>query len=94
MKDYTKFLTWAVCYFVDRKTQDDNRSKLNVEALFCYPSQAKEDYTLHNKEVKRYLVHISDLEAFEQYYNDLQDGKNPKNDKLAYIYYTRCNLNQ
>lgn len=57
---------------IDRKTQDDNRSKTRVEALFSNPKQA-ENYNAPNKEVKRYLLHVDDLEEFERFYNFVQD---------------------
>lgn len=74
MKDYTKFMKWAVVYFVDRKTQDDKKSKLSIEALFSSPAQAKDNYIIRN-EVKRYILHVDDLERFEEFYNHLQDLK-------------------
>lgn len=46
MKDYTKFMKWAVVYFIDRKTQDDRKSKLHVEALFSSPVQAEDNYII------------------------------------------------
>lgn len=42
MKDYTKFMKWAVVYFIDRSTQDDKKSKLKVEALFSSAAQAED----------------------------------------------------
>lgn len=73
MKDYTKFTKWAIVYMIDRKTQDDNKSKVEVEALFQNPTQAKENYIATNKEIKRYIVHIDDIEELEKVYNRLQD---------------------
>lgn len=74
MKNYTKSMNWAMVYFVDRKTQDDKKSKLNVEALFSSPAQAEDNYIIRN-EAKRYILHVDDLERFEQFYNHLQDLK-------------------
>ena len=75
MKDYTQFMSWAVVYFIDRSTQDDRKSKLEVEALFSNPVQAKDNYIIRNEETKRYIVHVWDLEKLEKYYNFLQDLK-------------------
>lgn len=78
MQDYTNYMKWAVVYFHDRSEQDDRRSKLSVEALFSSPMQAKDNYIIRNKEVKRYIVHIDDLKRFEDFYNYVQDGKTEK----------------
>ena len=46
MKDYTKFMQWALFTITDRKTQDDRKSKIRVEALFScllYTSDAADD---------------------------------------------------
>lgn len=75
MKDYARFMKWAVVYFVDRSTQDDRRSKLNVEALFSSPVQAEDNYIIRNQEIKRYILHVDDLEKFEDFYNAYQDGE-------------------
>lgn len=72
MKDYTKFMKWAVVYFIDRKTQDDRKSKLQVEALFSSPVQAEDNYIIRN-EAKRYILHVDELERFEEFYNHIQD---------------------
>ena len=74
MRDYTQFMTWAVVYFVDRSSQDDKTSKLQVEALFSSPAQAEDNYIIQN-DAKRYILHINDLEQFEKFYNHLQDLK-------------------
>lgn len=73
MSDYTKFMKWAVISMIDRKTQDDKRSKVSVEALFSSAVQAKDNYIIRNPEHNRYILHIDDLEEFEQVYNQLQD---------------------
>lgn len=84
MRDYTKFMKWAVAYFVDRKTQDDKRSKLKVEALFSSVSQAEDNYIVRNPEIKRYIIHTDDLERFEEFYNFLQDLKEKYGDRAIY----------
>lgn len=73
MKDYTKFMKWAVITMIDRKTQDDRKSKIKVEALFSNSMQAEDSYNAPNKEIKRYILHIQDLERFEEFYNHVQD---------------------
>lgn len=73
MKKYTQFMKWAVVYMIDRKTQDDRKSKLKVEALFSSPSQAEDNYIIRNPEIKRYILHVDDLEEFETVYNSIQD---------------------
>ena len=73
MNEYTKFMKWAVITMIDRKTQDDRKSKINVEALFSTPIQAEDNYNAPNKEIKRYILHIDDLERFEEFYNHVQD---------------------
>lgn len=73
MKDYMQFMKWAIVTFKDRKTQDDCKSKLSVEALFENPIQAEDNYIIHNPECKRYIVHVDDLEEFETVYNQFQD---------------------
>ena len=73
MKDYTKFLKWAVVTMIDRSTQDDRKSKVNVEALFSSPVQAGDNYIIRNPEVKRYILNIDELGRFEEFYNHVQD---------------------
>lgn len=73
MKDYTRFMKWAVITMIDRSTQDDRKSKINVEALFSNPIQAEDNYNAQNKEIKRYILHVEDLERFEEFYNHVQD---------------------
>ena len=65
MKDYTKFMKWALVYMIDRKTQDDRRSKLVVEGLFSSPSQIEDNYIIRNAENKHYIISVDDLEEFE-----------------------------
>ena len=73
MKDYTKFMKWAVVCVTDRKGQGDRKSKVNVEALFSSPVQAEDNYIIRNQEIKRYILHVDDLEEFETVYNQFQD---------------------
>lgn len=73
MKNYTKFMKWAVVTMIDRSTQDDKRSKVNVEALFSSPVQAEGNYIIRNPEIKRYILNVDDLERFEEFYNHIQD---------------------
>ena len=73
MKDYTKFMKWAVITMIDRSTQDNRRSKVNVEALFSSPAQAEGNYMIRNPEIKRYILNVDDLERFEAFYNHVQD---------------------
>jgi hypothetical protein len=73
MKDYTKFMKWAVVYMIDRKTQDNRKSKVQVEALFSSVPQAEDNYIIRNPEHKRYIIHVDDLEEFETVYNQFQD---------------------
>lgn len=75
MKDYTKMMKWAVITMVDRSTQDDHRSKIQIAGLFENPIVAGDSFIpyLPNKEVKRYLLRVEDLERFEAFYNHVQD---------------------
>lgn len=72
-KDYTKTMNYAVVSMIDRSTQDDRKSKVNVEALFSSPVQAEDNYIIRNPEIKRYVLNVNDLERFEQFYNHVQD---------------------
>ena len=74
-KDYTKMMKWAVITMVDRSTQDDNKSKVQIAGLFQNPTVAEDSFIpyLPNKEVKRYLLRVEDLERFEAFYNHVQD---------------------
>ncbi len=73
MRRYTEFMKWAVVNMIDRKTQDDRRSKVSVEALFSSPVQAEDNYIIRNPEHKRYIVYVDDLEEFETVYNQFQN---------------------
>ena len=72
MKDYTKFMNYALFTMIDRKTQDDRKSKIKVEALFSNPCQT-DNYNAPNKEIKRYLLRLEYLAEFERFYNFIQD---------------------
>lgn len=83
---YINNLKWAVFTMVDRTTQDDNRSKVNVSGLFVDPMVA-EDYlipNLPNQEVKRYIVHVSLISRFEDFYNFIQDLNEKYGEKAIY----------
>ena len=85
-KKYFNNLKWAVFTMVDRSTQNDNRSKVNVSGLFIDPMVA-EDYlipNLPNQEVKRYILHVSLLDRFEKYYNFVQDLNEKYGKKAIY----------
>lgn len=75
MKNYIKDLTWAVVSVIDRSTQDDHKSKIKIAGLFANPVVAQDSFItyLPNKEYKRYIVHVDDLEEFETVYNQFQD---------------------
>lgn len=75
MKSYTENLKWAVVTMVDRSTQDDHKSKIQVAALFNNPIVAEDSFipNLPNAEVKRYLLSVDELETFERFYNFVQD---------------------
>ena len=84
MKDYTKMMKWAVVTVIDRKTQDNRRSKVNVEALFKSPAQAEDNYIIRNPEIKRYILNIDDLERFEEFYNFIQDLNEKHGEKAIF----------
>ena len=73
MKNISNNCKWALVYMIDRKTQDDRKSKVEVEALFSSVPQAEDNYIIRNPEHKRYIVHVDDLEEFETVYNQFQD---------------------
>lgn len=78
MRDYTNFCKWALVWMIDRSTQDDKRSKIEVEALFSSPAQIEDNYKIQNSHIKRYILRVEDLEAFEKYYNCIQSGELPE----------------
>ena len=75
MKDYTKMMKWAVVSMIDRTMQDDKKSKIQIAGLFENPIVAEDSFMpyLPNKEVKRYLLRVEDLERFEAFYNHVQN---------------------
>lgn len=73
MKNYSVFLKWALISMIDRSTQDDKKTKINIEGLFCSPSQIEDNYIIRNPHIKRYIVNVDDLEEFETFYNFIQD---------------------
>ena len=85
-KDYTKLCTWAAFSMLDRKTQDDCRSKIQIAGLFQNPIVAEDCFLpyLPNREVKRYLLPVDMLERFEEFYNFIQDLNEAFGDKAIY----------
>lgn len=75
MEKYLKNMNWAVVNMIDRRTQDDRRSKIHVSGLFENPIVAEDSFlpNLPNPETKRYLLRVDDLERFEEFYNHVQD---------------------
>lgn len=75
MDNYYKAMGYAVISMIDRSTQDDKRSKIQVFGLFRNPVIAEEYFIpyLLNKGVKRYLLRVEDLDRFEEFYNFIQD---------------------
>lgn len=86
MRDYTRFMRWAVVSMIDRSTQDDHRSKIQIAGLFENPTVAEDSFLPHlpNKKVKRYLLHTEDLESFEKFYNFVQDLNEEYGDYAIY----------
>ncbi|MFR0074342.1 MAG: hypothetical protein ACLRVD_08285 [Blautia caecimuris] len=85
-KKHFSNLKWAVFTMVDRSTQDDNRSKVNVSGLFVNPTVA-EYYlipNLPNQEIKRYVLHASLIDRFEEFYNFIQDLNKKYGEKAIY----------
>ena len=83
-KDYTKTMNYAVVSMIDRSTQDDRKSKVNVEALFSSPIQAEDNYIIRNPEIKRYILNIDNLERFEEFYNFIQDLNEKHGEKAIF----------
>lgn len=42
MKDYTRFMKWAVAHKIDKETQDDRKTKIRVVAMFDTPCNAED----------------------------------------------------
>lgn len=72
-KDYTKLLNWAVFTMIDRSTQDDHKSKVNVAGAFSYPSNAEDFIKALPAGHKWYILDFDRLERFEEFYNFVQD---------------------
>ena len=85
-KDYTKTMNYAVVSMIDRSTQDDRRSKVQISGLFQNPAVAEDSFIpyLPNKEVKRYLLRVEDLERFEEFYNFIQDLNEKHGEKAIF----------
>lgn len=66
-------LHWVVCYFVDRKTQDDRKSKIGVVAAFANPINAEDFIKSLPMAARWYIVDKNELDAFENFYNAIQD---------------------
>ena len=65
MKNIFNECKWAVAYKIDKKTQDDRKTKITVAATFSYPISA-EDF-INNclpKEAKDrfFIIYIDELE--------------------------------
>lgn len=86
MTDYTKFMKWAVFSMIDRSTQDDRKSKIQIGGLFANPVVAEYSFipNLTNKDIKWYLLHVDDLERFEEFYNFIQDLNEEHGDYAIY----------
>ena len=85
-KKHFSNLKWAVFNMIDRSTQDDHRSKVHVCGLFYEPTVAEDFFipNLPNQEVKRYVLHVSLLERFEEFYNFIQDINGQYGEKAIY----------
>ena len=70
---YTKYLSWAVFAMIDRSTQDDRKSKINVAGVFSYPSNAEDFIETLPAGHKWYILDFDRLERFEEFYNYVQD---------------------
>lgn len=86
MKDYAKFMKWAVFSMIDRSTQDDHKSKIQITGLFENPVVAEDSFipNLPNKDLRRYLLHVDDLDRFEAFYNFIQDLNEEYEDHAIY----------
>lgn len=72
-KDYLSKLNWAVFTMIDRSTQDDQKSKINVAGAFSYPSNAEDFIKTLPAGHKWYILDFDRLERFEEFYNYVQD---------------------
>lgn len=85
-KDYTKTMNYAVVSMIDRSTQDDKKSKIQIAGLFENPIVAEDSFLpyLPNQEIKRYLLRVEDLERFEEFYNFIQDLNEKHGEKAIF----------
>lgn len=58
---------------VDRSTQDDRKSKINIAGAFSYPSNAEDFIKTLPAGHKWYILDFDRLERFEEFYNFVQD---------------------
>lgn len=72
-KDYLSKLNCAVFTMLDRSTQDDRKSKINVAGVFSYPSNAEDFIKTLPADHKWYILDFDRLERFEEFYNYVQD---------------------
>ena len=72
-KDYLSKLNWAVFTMIDRSTQDDQKSKINVAGAFSYPSNAEDFIKTLPAGYKWYILDFDRLERFAEFYNYVQD---------------------
>lgn len=72
-KDYLSKLNWAVFTMIDRSTQDDQKSKINVAGAFSYPSNVEDFIKTLPAGHKWYILDFDRLERFEEFYNYVQD---------------------
>jgi hypothetical protein len=70
---YLNRLNWAVFTMLDRSTQDDRKSKINVAGAFSYPSNAEDFIKTLPADHKWYILDFDHLERFEEFYNFVQD---------------------
>lgn len=68
MRDYTRFMKWAVAFKIDKETQDDRKTKVTVVSLFSYPINAEDfiNNCLPASEKERFfIINIEELEKCE-----------------------------
>lgn len=65
MKNIFNSCKWAVAFKIDKNTQDDRKTKINVSAVFAHPDNA-EDFIEKclPKETKDnfFIIHLDELE--------------------------------
>ena len=68
MRDYTRFMKWAVAFKIDKETQDDRKTKVTVVSLFSYPINA-EDFINNclpaSTKENFFIIDIEELEKCE-----------------------------